>query len=125
MNLLWNRHRANLVGWGEWGVYLNLICLAFQHDSCKPLWLLSINVPGESIFGLKNNTDMGISRHKAAMIKLQLKSHMKNYYLCCDVILKLSPITNWTKCLTGVRRELYQIILSLVQSRSLNSLSLL
>lgn len=131
MNLLWNRHRASLLGWREeGGVYLSLICLAFQNESCKLLRLLSINTPRQHIFKLKNNTETGVSIHKAptlveqwvAMMKMQLKSHMKSLPVVQWDSKTLSPpIDNWTKCLTCLKREFGQFMAWLVQSRSLDS----
>lgn len=45
--------------------------------------------------------DRGTSVHEAAMIKLQLRSHMKDCCLWCSGVLNLSPsINNWTKYFT-------------------------
>lgn len=104
---------------------LSLISLAFQNENCKLLQLLSINIPREYRSKLKNNTDRRISVHKVDMIKLQLKTHVKDYCLRHDGILKLSPpINNWTKHLTSLRRQLDQFMSSLVQPRSLDSITL-
>lgn len=67
----------------------------------------------EHTFKMKNNIDRGISVHKVAMIKSQLKSHMKDCCLWCNAILKLlPPINNWTKCLM---RELDQFMTCTIQ----------
>lgn len=123
MNFPWNKHRENLLGWWEErGTYLSLICLAFQNESCKLLWLLSINISRKHIFKLKNNTDRGISVHEVAMIKLQLKSHMKDYRLWCNGILKLSPpINNWTKHLTCLRKESIYVLTCAIQKSGFNN----